>query len=203
MADFQFDPFATAVTESWADKWEREYTTTRLKWDRRFVTLAREIAKWSKDPSSKVGCVITDDREIVATGYNGFAANVNDSPARYTDRDVKYKLIVHADMNAILQAAKRGTSVRNCTMYLTGPPCNECVKGIIQAGIDRVVWPEDNPFENDEATKARWASSIAAANLMLTEAKVELTRIKMSDDFDPLTAVFEGDFNGPHGPQIR
>lgn len=146
-------------------------------WDKHFLDVARLVALRSKDPSTKTGCVITQDNRIVATGYNGFPQGVTDNPERYADRELKYRLIVHCDTNAIYQAARSSVSLLGATMYLTGPPCNECSKGIIQSGIIRVVWPADNPFENDPATMARWKDSIDASFLMLREASVKTTRV--------------------------
>lgn len=154
----------------------------QLVWHRRFLEVAQLIATWSKDPSTQTGCVVVDpDRAIVSTGYNGFARGVNDSPERYNDREVKYRYVVHCDTNAIYSAAARGVSLRGCTMYLTGPPCNECMKGIIQAGIGTVVWPEDNPFERDPATMERWRVSIETTETMAAEAGIQFLRIPMFD----------------------
>lgn len=148
------------------------------KWDLRFLAIANECASWSKDPSTQTGCVIVDaDRNIVSTGYNGFPRGVADVFERYHDREVKYRLVVHCDTNAIYSAARRGVALLGATMYLTGPPCNECMKGIIQVGIVRVVWPKDNKFENDPATRERWKDAIAATYLMAQEAGVIFDRI--------------------------
>lgn len=148
------------------------------KWHRRFLSVAKLIATWSKDPSSKTGCLIVDkDKNLVSGGYNGFPRGVQDNEERYNDRKVKYSLVAHCDRNAIDSAARRGVPLRGCTMYLTGPPCNECMKSIIQSGISRVVWPEDNPFENDPATRERWKESIEASELMARESGVEFKRV--------------------------
>lgn len=107
------------------------------KWDKRFLELAAHISSWSKDPHTKVGAVIANDKNhIVSLGYNGFPRGVTDSEARYDNRDVKYKYVCHAERNAIDNAH---TDVSNCTLYVTLMPCNECAKSIIQRGIKRVV----------------------------------------------------------------
>jgi len=159
--------------------WSRMYQEPNVeKWHRRFLSLCLEVAKWSKDPSTKTGCLIVDDRRrILSTGYNGFARGVEDTPERYENRELKYAFVVHADLNAIYSAAANGVSVDGCTMYLTGPPCAECCKGIIQAGIKQVIWPEDNPFEKDEATRARWAVSLDNSNTLLREGGVRSWRM--------------------------
>lgn len=156
-----------------------EINVRALKWDTRFLDVCRLVSTWSKDPSTKTGCVIVDEnRAIVSTGYNGFARGVVDHPERYSDRSTKYRYVVHCDTNAIYSAARRGVSLKGCTMYLTGPPCNECMKGIIQSGITKVVWPADNPFERDPLVQERWRESIAATYLMASEAGILLSRVE-------------------------
>ncbi|TRZ50082.1 MAG: CMP deaminase [Dehalococcoidia bacterium] len=144
-------------------------TTLNRKWALRFVALAQHIAEWSKDEATKVGAVVVGpDREIRATGYNGPPRGVRDTVARQTDRDVKLLYTVHAEDNAIDQAALIGVSLRGCTMYLsTLMPCAGCARSIIQAGITSVVVPKlDVP--------ARWKESIGAGLTMFKEAGVEI-----------------------------
>ena len=77
------------------------------KWDRRFLDLAAGMATWSKDMSTQVGAIIVDrDQRIVSSGYNGFPRGVVDSIERYQDRDTKYRMVVHAEINAILFATR-------------------------------------------------------------------------------------------------
>lgn len=108
-------------------------------WDIRFLELARHIAGWSKDPSTKVGCVITSpDRRVVSTGFNGFPTGVKDSIERLNDRSVKYEMVVHAERNAIISARKDLSGHR---LYSTLQPCSVCASMIIQAGIAEVIAP--------------------------------------------------------------
>lgn len=137
------------------------------KWDLRFLELASHIAEWSKDPSTKVGAVIVDhDRRIVGTGYNGFPRGVRDDLSRYEEKSVKYKLIVHSESNAILNATK---SVRDTTLYCTKAPCSECVKLIVQSGIYKIVSPAP-------ATEGVWAEDAGFASQMLREAAIIVIR---------------------------
>ena len=77
------------------------------KWDGRFLSLATHIANWSKDPSTKVGCVVVGpDREIRSTGFNGFPRGIADTDERLSDRELKSPLICHAEENAIMHAAR-------------------------------------------------------------------------------------------------
>jgi dCMP deaminase len=118
-----------------------EEDTRELKWDNRFMELAKTISGWSKDPSSKIGAVaVNDERRILATGYNGFPKGIEDSQERLNDREQKYPLIVHAETNALMNALYAGVSLKNATMYVHGlPVCPDCTKLIIQAGIRRIV----------------------------------------------------------------
>ena len=131
-------------------------------WDVRFMGLAKLVASWSKDPSTKVGAVIVDDRRrICGVGYNGFPRGVEDKPFQLENRELKYPRVVHAEANAILNSAK----TEGCTLY--GWPlfsCSTCAGLIIQAGITRLVTPE--PLE------ARWQSSYDVSLEMYKEAGV-------------------------------
>jgi len=127
------------------------------KWDMRFLKLANHISQWSKDPSTKVGSVITKGKIVVSVGFNGFAKGVSDDPKRYDDRNYKYKTIIHAEENAIISASQ---GLKNCSMYVTAPPCSSCASKIIQTKIKRVVtfyptkdflerWKEDLKITGD------------------------------------------------------
>lgn len=137
-------------------------------WDRRFLRIAEEVRLWSKDPGTKVGCVLVNDRRILSTGYNGFPATISDDLERYIDRDYKLSVTVHAEANAILNAAKNGTKVEGSTLYVTFPPCSQCASAVIQAGVAQVVCP-------DPATAPeRWRSNFIAANNLFYEAGVKV-----------------------------
>lgn len=138
------------------------------KWDERMMELADLVAGWSKDPSTKVGCVIMrDDRTVASMGYNGFPRGVHDIDSRYEDREVKYKMVVHAEANAVVAAAG---SVSGMTAYCTLYPCCECAKLLIQAGIIEVV------VKSLEKTE-RFYDSMMASELMFREAGVVLREL--------------------------
>lgn len=142
------------------------------KWDNRYLDLAKQVATWSKDPSTQIGAVAVGDKgQILATGYNGFPRGIYDSPDRYEDRSVKYKMIVHAEMNCIYNATYNGVSLNNSTLYVYGLPiCSECAKGIIQVGISKVVM---KPIRMDE----RWIESFELSKILFNEAGVEFNLI--------------------------
>ena len=135
-------------------------------WDRRFLRIAEEVRLWSKDPGTKVGCVLVNDRRILSTGYNGFPRSISDDLERYIDREYKLSVTVHAEKNAILNAAKNGTKVEGSTLYVTFPPCSQCASAVIQAGVAKVVCPDP------ALAPERWRSNFLAANNLFYEAGV-------------------------------
>lgn len=113
------------------------------KWDLRFLDMAKLVAGWSKDPRTKVGCVIVrQDKTIASVGFNGLPRGIEDLPGRLYDRDTKHKLILHAEENA-LAFHRQGSDGGSLTLYTWPvPPCSQCACRIIQAGICRVVSPK-------------------------------------------------------------
>ena len=139
------------------------------KWDGRFIELAESIATWSKDPSRGVGAVIVSPlRQVLATGYNGLPRGVEDHPDRL-ERPMKYDLIVHAEMNAIIQCARNGVSPVGATLYSSFSPCIHCTLSIVQAGIQRVV-TRSVALGDDH-----WNESIELSISMFAEVGIEYT----------------------------
>ena len=138
------------------------------KWDRRFLGLADQIAGWSKDPSRGVGAVIvSQSRQIVATGFNGLPRGVADTPERL-ERPAKYDFVCHAELNAIIQCARNGVSPVGCTVYTSFSPCVQCTLAIVQAGIARVV-----TYRYGGEADAHWEESFAKAKAVMAEAGVD------------------------------
>jgi dCMP deaminase len=139
-----------------------------LKWDVRFLELAKHISSWSKDPSTQVGAVAVKDRRILATGYNGFPRGVADLPGRLENRNEKYLRTVHAEANAIAQAAKNAISLADADIYVWPfIPCSSCCTLLIQAGIRRVVVPTTTIPD-------RWEESFNMSQAMFSEAGIDL-----------------------------
>lgn len=108
-------------------------------WNDTFFGLAWRLSRRSKDPSTKVGCVIVGpDREIRSMGYNGLPRGVEDRPERM-ERPAKYLWTSHAEENAVAQAARVGVSLKGCTAYVTHHPCSRCARSLIQAGVTAVA----------------------------------------------------------------
>lgn len=137
------------------------------KWGKRFLRLAREIASWSKDPSTKCGAVISDGKFIVGTGYNGFPKKIKDYKEDYENRELKYRQIIHAEINAILNAGQR---LDGCTLHIWPfPPCDRCATIIIQSGVYKVVTIKPNKDQ-----LKRWGESIKVAEAMFKVAGVHV-----------------------------
>lgn len=127
------------------------------KWDKRFIDLAFTIATWSScyKPDRQIGAVIVKNKRILTTGYNGAPAGlpsckergccmrVEKGIASGTHHELCYA--IHAEQNAIIQAAKLGVSIDGATLYCTHYPCSICAKMIINAGISRIVYVHPYP----------------------------------------------------------
>jgi dCMP deaminase len=149
--------------------WKNESTT---RWHNRFIEMAKMVSTWSKDPSSQIGAVaINDERRILATGYNGFPKGIADTEERLNDRDQNYPRIIHAEMNALMNALYSGVSLKDATLYVYGlPVCPSCTKCIIQAGIKHVVIPSVN------TDKGNWQEVWEEQSLpMFKESGVQVT----------------------------
>lgn len=141
-----------------------------LYWNEYFMSLAHLSAKRSKDPNTQVGaCVVNKDKKVVGLGYNGMPYGCNDNEYPW-DREgsyseTKYPYVVHAELNAILNSE---SSLKNCSIYVSLFPCNECSKAIIQSGIRKVYYESDKYAETD---------SVVASKRMLESAGVEHKRM--------------------------
>ena len=136
------------------------------KWDLRFLKIAHEVQSWSKDPSTKCGCVLVKDRRIISSGYNGFPESISDSLDRYQNRDFKLAVVIHAEKNALFNAAKNGSTTEGCTAYVTWPPCSQCASALIQAGVSKVICP------SPKTAPERWRDNFILASDLLYEAGV-------------------------------
>ena len=146
------------------------------KWDIRYLRLAEEVSSWSKDPSTKIGAIAVGSKgQVLAQGYNGFPRGIEDNPVHYEDRDIKYRYVVHAEMNVIYNATYNGVSLCGSTLYVTGlPVCSDCAKGIIQVGIDRVIMKE-------QIIPQKWLESWKHTKSMFDEANINWEFIHVSD----------------------
>jgi len=134
------------------------------------IELARHVSLLSKDPSTKVGAVIFDSkRRVISCAYNGFARGVKDTMDRLKDRDIKYKMVLHAEKNAILFAT---APLDGCTIAVTHPCCAQCAAQVIQSGIKHVLWPRPTP-----EFMTRWADDYELTMLQFSEAGVTVEEV--------------------------
>jgi dCMP deaminase len=153
------------------------------RWDDYFLDLALATARMSKDPDTQVGAVIVGpDREVLSSGFNGLPRGIRDTALRLYDKEEKLSLVIHGEMNAILNAARNGTRLRGTTLYFVatdssgaiwgGPPCVRCAVEIIQAGIAEVA---SLPFKEGPS---KWRASTEKAREVLTEAGVAIRELE-------------------------
>ena len=121
--------------------------TDYINWDEYFMGIAMLAARRSKDPNTQVGaCIVSDDNIIISTGYNGMPKGCSDDEFPWdrkgeNEAATKYPYVVHAELNAILNAS--GRDLRGSRIYVALFPCNECAKAIIQCGIKEVMYLSD------------------------------------------------------------
>ncbi len=144
--------------------------TDYISWDEYFMGVALLAAMRSKDPNTQVGaCIVDAENRILSTGYNGFPSGCSDDefPWAREGEETKYPYVVHAELNAILNA--RGKNLFGSRIYVALFPCNECAKAIIQSGIREVVYLSD---------KYAATPTTCASKRMLTSAGVALRCLK-------------------------
>ena len=142
-------------------------------------------AQRSKDPSTQVGaCIIDEDKKIVGTGYNGAPRGIDDKDfpwAREGDFvNTKYAYVCHAELNAILNSTKE--SLKNCTIYVSLFPCNECAKAIIQSGIKKVVYLSDKYSGTPASIVSKKLLKMARVKTIKLETKINEIKLKILND---------------------
>lgn len=141
----------------------------------KYLGIVNEVAKLSKDSSTKAGALILGpSKEIRSLGYNGAPRGCSaDEDARGTERPEKYYWMSHAELNAITNAARVGTQLDGCSMLVTHYPCMDCARAIIQAGIKHLAIPipDKNFYE-------RWSEHIIRADRLFAECGVTVELIE-------------------------
>lgn len=144
------------------------YLNKGQSWNEYFMSVAAIVSTRSKDPSTQVGAVIVKDKVIIATGYNGLPRQAEDTRVGTCSRDEKLQWTIHAEDNAIFNAARFGQSTLGTDIYVTPLyPCHKCTRGIIQAGIKRIFVQQTVPSE-------RWARDFEISKQMCKETGTEI-----------------------------
>ncbi len=140
------------------------------KWNIRFMQQAQIISTWSKDPSTRVGCIIVSpERFVLSEGYNGFPHGIADTYERLHDRDLKYPRVVHAEANAVINAGRNGAKIDGGILFVTAPPCYDCAKMIIQAGIHEILYIN---LDNSKKNVPGWREKLAISFDMFNEVGI-------------------------------
>jgi dCMP deaminase len=120
-----------------------------MNWDKYFVSMLYLVAMKSKDEMTQNAAIIVGpDNEFISSGYNSFPRGINDYLQERQERPEKYFWFEHGERNAIYNAARIGAPLKGCKMYVTGIPCMDCARGIVQSGIRRVVYHTLLPYDS-------------------------------------------------------
>lgn len=140
----------------------------QMKWDHRFLDLAKIVASWSKDPSTKCGAVLVrSDLTVYSVGFNGFPRYMNDAQEHLDNREEKYSRVIHAEMNALLH----GKGDAGTFDLFTWPflPCERCFVHMVQAGVERVVAPINK--------EPRWEAALAKTRQYGLEMMIDVVEL--------------------------
>lgn len=154
-----------------------------ISWDEYFMGVALLAAKRSKDPNTQVGaCIVNKNKRILSTGYNGFPYGCSDDTFSWErdGNDTKYKYVVHAELNAILNAG--GKDLTGSRIYVDLFPCNECAKAIIQSGISEVIYLYDKYADTEDTIASK--KMLNSAGVRLTQLKPGFNKIVIDFDFN-------------------
>lgn len=143
-----------------------------MDWKLYFLSIAEQVKLKSKDQNTQIGAVIVgEDNEILSTGYNSFPRGLDDNKNERQERPEKYFWFEHAERNAIYNAARVGTPLKNSSIYLTsGLPCMDCARGIVNSGIKKVYCKQTCTTNNKEM----WEEQQKRSMVLLNECGVEV-----------------------------
>lgn len=173
--------FFVSVWKRMSRKKLRKESRSSLTWPEYFFGMMESVRAKSKDIDTQFGCIITGpDNEIRTTGYNSFPRGLVDNVEERLIRPEKYFWMVHAETNAIFNAARMGTPLNGCIAYIDALPCGNCAQGIIQVGIkeifyDKKKWQKYTRKRNRRGGTRNWVDDIEKAIVMLEECGVKIT----------------------------
>ncbi len=150
----------------------------RPDWDQLYITMCYLVGMRSKDEHTHVGSVIVDaDNVLVSTGYNSLPRGIEDRPGTSRlsrEQGEKYHWLEHAERNAIYNAARRGTALKGCKLYVPWAPCTDCARGIIQTGISEVIVHQNGQDFYDLSTNGKWTDAHKRTTEMFLESGVKM-----------------------------
>ena len=139
-------------------------------WKIFFMQQAQIMSTRSKDPSTKVGCIIvSQDGYVISEGYNGFPRGIADTEERLNDRTQKYPRIVHGEANAVINACRNGTKIEDGVVFVTQPPCPDCAKMLVQSGISQIYYID---LDKSKKNVAGWRDMLTFSFDMFKEAGI-------------------------------
>jgi dCMP deaminase len=161
---------------------EQEVVLKRPRWDELYITMCYLVGMRSRDNHTHVGAVVVDsDNVLVSTGYNSFPRYIEpdeDNIRLSRENGEKYYWMGHAERNAIYNAARRGTVLKGCKIYVPWTPCPDCARAIIQTGMSEVIIHKNGQDFYDKHTNGKWVESYKRTYTMLKEAEVSIRFIE-------------------------
>lgn len=150
----------------------------RPEWDQLYITMCYLVGMRSLDAHTHVGSVITDsDNVLVSTGYNSLPRGIEideDEIRLSRENGEKYYWMEHAERNAIYNAARRGTVLKGCKLYVPWMPCSDCCRAIIQTGINEVIIHRNGQDFYDKNTNGKWDAAYKRTLTMFEESGVKV-----------------------------
>ena len=145
-------------------------------WDAYYLNICKNVAARSKDPNTQIGCVIVGPaHEIRSTGYNSFPRGIRDDVPERLERPAKYLWMEHAERNAIYNAARAGTAIDGCSIYIEIMPCMDCARAIVQAGINEVIISRQRM---QEYSSEYYEEHFKNVEVLFREAGVKIRRVE-------------------------
>jgi len=146
-----------------------------ISWDKHFLSLCNLISMKSKDESTNFGAVIVNqDNQIISTGYNSFPKGINDNKKERQQRPEKYEWMVHAEENAICNAAAIGNATKGCRIYVNGMPCARCMRKLINSGIKEIIVDKASNDIFMKNSPGNWKKLNKITLEMVSESRIKL-----------------------------
>ena len=132
---------------------------------------------FSKDPSTKVGCILLKpgSLQILSIGYNGFPRGVDETDASRWERPIKYSFVEHSERNCLYNACRSGTCTDNSIAVTTLFPCCDCCRALIQAGVKTII------SQTPDYSNPQWGSDYQISEIMLLEAAVQVITLDAAE----------------------